>query len=115
MQTKEGTEPQQEGPGDHVSGVRSTARPPRPSASELENRMLRDGIALPVGQTLTACPPPRSRLGYTVAEVAAIISKHPNTVYLWIRRGELKARRIGNAFYTSPRALALLLDEELAS
>jgi Helix-turn-helix domain len=76
--------------------------------------MHRDGIALSEGQRLTACPPPSSRLGYTPVEVAGLIGKHPKTVREWCRRGVLPSRRLAGAFYISPRALAVLLDEEAA-
>jgi excisionase family DNA binding protein len=39
------------------------------------------------------------RIAYTVAEVAALLGKHINTVYGWVRSGALPSERIGNTIY----------------
>jgi excisionase family DNA binding protein len=67
---------------------------------------------LPAGQAMTAPPPPKSPLGYTVAEVAEILGKHVNTIYTWIDRGILPHRQFGGvgAKYIPRRAVRALLD-----
>jgi excisionase family DNA binding protein len=44
-----------------------------------------------------------------VAEVAALLGKHSNTVYGWVRSGALPSERIGNTIYIPKWALARLL------
>jgi excisionase family DNA binding protein len=48
------------------------------------------------------------RIAYTVAEVAALLGKHINTVYGWVRSGALPSERIGNTIYIPKWALARL-------
>ena len=48
------------------------------------------------------------RIAYTVAEVAALLGKHINTVYGWVRAGALPSERIGNTIYIPKWALARL-------
>jgi excisionase family DNA binding protein len=43
-----------------------------------------------------------------VAEVAALLGKHSNTVYGWVRSGVLPSERIGNTIYIPKWALARL-------
>jgi excisionase family DNA binding protein len=67
------------------------------------------GTALPTGQ---GQPPPtlsEQDGPYTVAEVAKILRKRPDTIYDWIRKGELPAQRIGGTYYIPRWALAPLL------
>ena len=47
-------------------------------------------------------PADRDRIAYTVAEVAALLGKHPNTVYGWVQRGALPVRASSAARSTSP-------------
>ena len=54
---------------------------------------------------------PASRLGYTPAEVAAIVGKHQNTIYLWLKAGVLKSRRINRDHYIPVAEVIALLDE----
>jgi excisionase family DNA binding protein len=48
------------------------------------------------------------RIAYSVAEVAALLGKHSNTVYGWVRSGALPSERIGNTIYIPKWALARL-------
>jgi excisionase family DNA binding protein len=48
------------------------------------------------------------RIAYTVAEVAALLGKHSNTIYGWVRSGALPSERIGNTIYIPKWALARL-------
>jgi excisionase family DNA binding protein len=48
------------------------------------------------------------RIAFTVAEVAALLGKHSNTVYGWVRSGALPSERIGNTIYIPKWALARL-------
>ena len=50
-----------------------------------------------------------SRIAYTVAEVAAMLGKHPNTIYEWVQRGALPAEKLGGTIYVPKWALARLL------
>jgi hypothetical protein len=75
--------------------------------------MLRDGTALSTAQP-PRYPPPASRLGYTPAEVAGLLGKHPKTVRDWCKRGLLASKRLGHTIYIPPRVLAGLLDEEVS-
>ncbi len=73
------------------------------------------GTALPEGQGTTRSGPAgagggRDRIAYTVAEVAQLLGKHPNTVYGWVDKGVLPSRRIGGTIYMPKAALADLLD-----
>ena len=51
----------------------------------------------------------RGRIAYTVAEVAAMLGKHPNTIYDWVQRGALPAEKLGGTIYIPKWALARLL------
>jgi excisionase family DNA binding protein len=53
----------------------------------------------------------RGRIAYTVAEVAAMLGKHPNTIYEWVQRGALPAEKLGGTIYVPKWALARLIDE----
>jgi excisionase family DNA binding protein len=70
--------------------------------------MHHQGTALPGGQGTPAHR--RSRIAYTVAEFAALLGKHPNTVYEWIRKGLVPHERIGNSYFIPERALGRLRD-----
>ena len=48
----------------------------------------------------------RGRIAYTVAEVAAMLGKHPNTIYEWVQRGALPAEKLGGTIYVPKWALA---------
>jgi excisionase family DNA binding protein len=48
------------------------------------------------------------RIAYTVAEVAALLNKHPNTVYEWVRKGSLPSERVGGTIFIPVWALAWL-------
>jgi excisionase family DNA binding protein len=50
-----------------------------------------------------------SRIAYTVAEVASMLGKHPNTIYEWVQRGALPAEKLGGTIYVPKWALARLL------
>jgi excisionase family DNA binding protein len=69
--------------------------------------------SLPAGRAMAA-PAPKNPMGYTVAEVAEILGKHPNTIYAWIHDGPLAdaKRQIGGTFYIPRRAVRALLDLE---
>jgi excisionase family DNA binding protein len=70
------------------------------------------GTAVPSGQGTARVGSARvdrvDRIAYTVAEVAALLGKHINTVYGWVRAGALPAERIGNTIYIPKWALARL-------
>src|SRR6266516_5188273 len=75
------------------------------------------GTALPEGQGTARRGPAgtggdrdRDRIAYTVAEVAQLLGKHPNTVYGWVDKGALPSKRIGGTIYIPKAALADLLD-----
>jgi excisionase family DNA binding protein len=68
------------------------------------------GTAVPAAQG-TARPAPAGesrRIAYTVAEVATLLGKHINTVYLWVQQGALPSERIGGTIYIPKWALASL-------
>ncbi len=79
--------------------------------------MQHDSTSLPAGQAIAAPAPPKSPLGYTVAEVAEILGKHPNTIYTWLHDGPLAdaKRQIGGTFYIPRRAVRALLDLDEAT
>jgi excisionase family DNA binding protein len=64
------------------------------------------GTALPTGQGTPARR--RSQVAYTVAEFAELLGKHPNTVYEWIRKGQIPFERIGNGYFIPEHALGCL-------
>jgi excisionase family DNA binding protein len=67
------------------------------------------GTALPAGQgTSSRGRARRSQVAYTVAEFAALLGKHPNTVYEWIRKGQIPFERIGNSYFIPEWALGCL-------
>jgi excisionase family DNA binding protein len=43
-----------------------------------------------------------------VAEVAALLHKHPNTVYEWVRKGSLPSERVGGTIFIPVWALTRL-------
>ena len=49
---------------------------------------------------------------YTVPEVAEMMKVVPATVYKYIKRGELKAKKIGNKFYVTDRTLEEFIAEK---
>ena len=58
------------------------------------------GTAVPSGQGTARFGSVRAdRIAYSVAEVAALLGKHSNTVYWWVRSGALPSERIGNTIY----------------
>jgi excisionase family DNA binding protein len=74
--------------------------------------MQENPTSLPSGQAMATPPSPKSPLGYTAAEVAAILGKHVNTIYAWIDKGILPHRQFGGvgAKYIPRRAVRALLD-----
>jgi excisionase family DNA binding protein len=69
------------------------------------------GTALPAGQgTATRGQTRTSQIAYTVAEFAELLGKHPNTVYDWIRKGQLPFERIGATYFIPEHALGCLRD-----
>jgi excisionase family DNA binding protein len=58
--------------------------------------------------TTTSTAAERDRIAYTVAEVAALLGKHPNTVYGWVRTRALPSERVGGTIYIPKWALARL-------
>jgi excisionase family DNA binding protein len=67
------------------------------------------GTALPAGQgTPARGPARRSQVAYSVAEFAELLGKHPNTVYEWIRKGQVPFERIGNSYFIPEHALGCL-------
>ena len=71
------------------------------------------GTALPAEQANAGHRPAgeSGRIAYTVAEVAQLLGKHPNTVYGWVEASKLPSKRIGNTIYIPKWAFADLLDE----
>ena len=67
------------------------------------------GIALPTGQGQSPYGLPAEERPYKVAEVAKFLGQRPDTVYRWIRQGELEAQRIGGTYFIPRWALAPLL------
>ena len=53
-------------------------------------------------------PARRATVAYTVAEVAELLGKHPNTIYGWVRSGVLPAERFGRSIFIPRSALAAL-------
>jgi len=45
-------------------------------------------------------------IAYTVAKVARLLDKHPNTVYEWVAKGVLPHQRIGGTIYIPKWSLA---------
>jgi excisionase family DNA binding protein len=72
-----------------------------------------NGTALSAGQGASTHDPSQvERIAYTVAEVAALLGKHINTIYLWVQRGSLPAERIGGTIYIPRWALARLISPD---
>jgi len=68
--------------------------------------------AVPSGQGTAGFGSARvDRIAYTVAEVAALLGKHINTIY-WVQRGSLPAERIGGTIYIPKWALARLVSPD---
>ena len=65
----------------------------------------------PAGEPGQAPAPKAARVAYTVAEVAELLGKHPNTVYEWVKTGTLRAERIGRSIFIPRSALAPLTGE----
>ena len=64
---------------------------------------------LPSGQSASTHDASQAdRIAYSVAEVAALLGKHINTVYGWVRSGALPSERIGSTIYIPKWALARL-------
>ena len=91
------------GPRDGAPGAEATERIEvgAPDACTGYRRARRDGTA---GFGAARA----DRIAYTVAEVAALLGKHRNTVYGWVRSGALPSERIGNTIYIPKWALARL-------
>jgi excisionase family DNA binding protein len=67
------------------------------------------GIALPAGQGVSKRDQAQDEpIAYTVAKVARLLDKHPNTIYGWVEKGELPHQRIGGTIYIPKWALARL-------
>ena len=45
-------------------------------------------------------------IAYTVAKVARLLDRHPNTIYEWVAKGVLPHQRIGGTIYIPKWALA---------
>jgi excisionase family DNA binding protein len=68
------------------------------------------GTALPNGQGTSRRDQAQDEpIAYTVAKVARLLGKHPNTIYGWVEKGELPHRRIGGTIYIPKYALAGLI------
>jgi excisionase family DNA binding protein len=71
------------------------------------------GTGLPSGQSASTHDASQAdRIAYSVAEVAALLGKHINTIYLWVQRGSLPAERIGGTIYIPKWALARLISPD---
>jgi len=65
------------------------------------------GTALPAGQGVSRRDQAQDEpIAYTVAKVARLLDKHPNTVYEWVAKGVLPHQRIGGTIYIPKWALA---------
>jgi len=68
------------------------------------------GTALPAGQAVSRRDQAQDEpIAYTVAKVARLLGKHPNTIYGWVEKGELPHQRIGGTIYVPKWALARLI------
>jgi excisionase family DNA binding protein len=78
--------------------------------------MQAQGTAVPAGQgTGTGRQDPAGesgRIAYTVAEVATMLGKHINTIYLWVQHGALPSERIGNTIYIPKWVFARLISPD---
>ena len=65
------------------------------------------GTALPAEQGISRHDQAQDEpIAYTVAKVARLLGKHPNTVYEWVAKGVLPHQRIGGTIYIPKWALA---------
>ena len=72
--------------------------------------MQAQGTALPAGQGVSKRDQAQEApIAYTVAKVARLLGKHPNTVYEWVAKGVLPHKRIGGTIYIPKYALAGLI------
>jgi excisionase family DNA binding protein len=71
--------------------------------------MQHKGTALPAGQGQSPHELPAEEQPLKVAEVAKFLRSSPDTIYDWIRKGELPHQRIGGTYYIPRWALAPLL------
>jgi excisionase family DNA binding protein len=67
------------------------------------------GTALPAEQGVSERDQAKDEpIAYTVAKVARLLDKHPNTIYEWVAKGVLPHQRIGGTIYIPKWALAEL-------
>ena len=65
------------------------------------------GTALPAGRSVSERDQAQDEpIAYTVAKVARLLDKHPNTIYEWVEKGELPHQRIGGTIYIPKWAFA---------
>jgi excisionase family DNA binding protein len=65
------------------------------------------GTALPTGQGVSKRDRAKDEpIAYTVAKVARLLDRHPNTIYEWVAKGVLPHQRIGGTIYIPKYALA---------
>jgi len=65
------------------------------------------GTALPAGRSVSERDQAQDEpIAYTVAKVARLLDKHPNTIYEWVAKGVLPHQRIGGTIYIPKWALA---------
>jgi excisionase family DNA binding protein len=68
------------------------------------------GTALPAEQGVSKRDHAKEGpIAYTVAKVARLLGKHPNTIYGWVEKGVLPHQRIGGTIYIPKYALAGLI------
>ncbi len=69
--------------------------------------MQHQGTALPAEQGVSKRDQAEDEpIAYTVAKVARLLGKHPNTIYEWVAKGVLPHQRIGGTIYIPKWALA---------
>ena len=66
------------------------------------------GTAVPAGQGANGHVrgEERAPLVYTVAEVAVLLDKHIQTIYRWVRTGDLPSKKVGGTIFIPRWALA---------
>jgi excisionase family DNA binding protein len=64
--------------------------------------------ALPAEQGIARRDPAEEPIAYTVADFARLLGKHPNTVYVWVDKGEVPHERIGGTIFIPRWALGCL-------
>jgi excisionase family DNA binding protein len=65
------------------------------------------GTALPAEQGVSTHDQAEEEpIAYTVAKVARLLDKHPNTIYEWVAKGMLPHQRIGGTIYIPKWSLA---------